>query len=89
MLSTSACGRGASDRWEGVRHWHLSAVRDGKRGQPDDACSRTAGGSQGWGATPPPDAEFHYDFRFASMAELVAAHRAEQQGRPSLPIGSA
>jgi 2-haloacid dehalogenase len=31
------------------------------------------------GATPPAAAEIHYDFRFASLAELAAAHRAEQQ----------
>jgi 2-haloacid dehalogenase len=31
----------------------------------------------GWGATMPPPAGARYDFRFASMAELVAAHQAE------------
>jgi 2-haloacid dehalogenase len=34
-------------------------------------------GREGWGATPPPEAGAHYDFRFSSLAELVAAHRAE------------
>jgi 2-haloalkanoic acid dehalogenase type II len=34
-------------------------------------------GSAGGGATPPPPANVHYDFRFASMAELVEAHRDE------------
>src|SRR4029077_16988617 len=37
-------------------------------------------GSAGWGATPPPEEAAHYDFRFASLAELVAAHRTEQSG---------
>jgi 2-haloacid dehalogenase len=32
----------------------------------------------GGGATPPADPSVHYDFRFGSMAELAAAHRAEQ-----------
>jgi 2-haloalkanoic acid dehalogenase type II len=34
-------------------------------------------GAAGGGATPPPPANVHYDFRFASMAELVEAHRDE------------
>jgi len=33
--------------------------------------------AQGWGATSAPPAGVRYDFRFASMAEMVAAHRAE------------
>ena len=37
-------------------------------------------GSAGWGATPSPEAGVHYDFRFASLAEMAAAHRAEQGG---------
>ena len=37
-------------------------------------------GGDGWGATPPPEAGVHYDFRFASLAELAAAHRAEHSG---------
>ena len=37
-------------------------------------------GSAGWGATPPPEEPAHYDFRFASLVELSAAHRAEQSG---------
>ncbi len=36
--------------------------------------------SQGWGATPAPDGTVHYDFRFAGLADMVAAHRAEQRG---------
>ena len=32
-------------------------------------------GAAGSGATPPPPEGVHYDFRFASMAELVEAHR--------------
>jgi len=31
----------------------------------------------GWGATPPPAAAVAWDFHFASLAALVAAHRAE------------
>ncbi len=34
--------------------------------------------TQGWGATPPPEGDVHYDFRFASLAELAAAHGAER-----------
>jgi 2-haloacid dehalogenase len=34
---------------------------------------------EGWGATPPPPPGVHYDFRFASLADLVAAHRAERE----------
>jgi 2-haloacid dehalogenase len=33
--------------------------------------------AQGWGATSAPPPGVRYDFRFASMAEMVAAHRAE------------
>ena len=38
------------------------------------------GGGAELGATPPPPAGVHYDFRFASMAELVEAHRDERRG---------
>jgi 2-haloacid dehalogenase len=34
----------------------------------------------GTGATPPVAAPVHWDFRFASLAELVVAHRAELSG---------
>jgi 2-haloacid dehalogenase len=34
-------------------------------------------GAGGSGATPPPPAEVHWDFRFSSMEKFVAAHRAE------------
>jgi 2-haloacid dehalogenase len=34
----------------------------------------------GWGATMPPGTGVRYDFRFASLAEMAAAHRAEQAG---------
>jgi 2-haloalkanoic acid dehalogenase type II len=37
-------------------------------------------GAAGSGATPPPAAPVHWDFRFASLAELVEAHRAELSG---------
>jgi 2-haloacid dehalogenase len=35
---------------------------------------------QGWGATPVPASAVRYDFRFASLAELAATHRAEIAG---------
>ena len=38
------------------------------------------GGAAGTGATPPPPEAARWDFRFASMAELVEAHRAELRG---------
>ena len=34
--------------------------------------------TEGWGATPPPEAPITTDFRFGSLAALVAAHRAER-----------
>jgi 2-haloacid dehalogenase len=34
----------------------------------------------GWGATSPPPPGVHYDFRFASMAEMAQAHRAGSSG---------
>jgi 2-haloacid dehalogenase len=37
-------------------------------------------GSQGWGATPPPDGAVHFDFRVTSLSDLVAAHCAEHGG---------
>ena len=37
-------------------------------------------GSEGWGATPPPEEGVRYDFRFPSLAELVVAHQAERAG---------
>jgi 2-haloacid dehalogenase len=37
-------------------------------------------GAEGWGATPAPEKAPHYDFRFASLSELAAAHRWEMQG---------
>ena len=36
--------------------------------------------NQAGGATPPPPAGVHWDFRFANMAELVEAHRRELAG---------
>ena len=36
--------------------------------------------ADGWGATVPPAGTPKYDFRFASMAEMVAAHQAEVRG---------
>jgi len=33
----------------------------------------------GWGATSPPPPGVHYDFRFASMAAMAAAHQAAHQ----------
>jgi 2-haloacid dehalogenase len=37
-------------------------------------------GAAGSGATPPPSAHVHWDYRFGSLAELVEAHRAELSG---------
>ncbi len=37
-------------------------------------------GKPGWGATRPAPADAAYDFRFTSMAEMAAAHRAEIGG---------
>jgi 2-haloacid dehalogenase len=37
-------------------------------------------GAAGAGATAPPAAPVHWDFRFGSLAELVEAHRAELSG---------
>jgi 2-haloalkanoic acid dehalogenase type II len=55
-------------------HDHVPANRCGLRSAWID---RRQGG-EGWGATPPPEGGVHYDFHFASLAELAAAHRAEQ-----------
>ena len=35
---------------------------------------------EGWGATLPPEGMPRYDFRFASMAQMVKAHQEELQG---------
>ena len=35
--------------------------------------------AQGWGATSAPPAGVRYDFRFTSMAEMAAAHKAERR----------
>jgi FMN phosphatase YigB (HAD superfamily) len=53
-------------------HDHAPANAAGLRSAWIDRRAGTAAGS---GATPPPPAEVRYDFRFASMAELVEAHR--------------
>jgi 2-haloacid dehalogenase len=37
-------------------------------------------GAEGWGATMPPPSDVRWDFRFASLAELVEAHRRESGG---------
>src|SRR5579884_1453104 len=37
-------------------------------------------GAAGWGATMPPPSQVRWDFRFASLAELVAADRRERGG---------
>jgi len=54
-------------------HDHAPANTVGLRSAWIDRRNSAAGG----GATPPPPANVHYDFRFASMAELVEAHRDE------------
>jgi 2-haloalkanoic acid dehalogenase type II len=57
-------------------HDHVPANRLGLHSAWID---RRQGGA-GWGATPPPQDAAHYDFRFAGLAELATAHRAEQGG---------
>ena len=54
-------------------HDHMPANTVGLRSAWID---RRAGAS-GSGATPSPPAGVHWDFRFSSMSELVAAHRVE------------
>jgi len=54
-------------------HDHAPANTVGLRSAWIDRRNSAVGG----GATPPPPANVHYDFRFASMAELVEAHRDE------------
>lgn len=58
---------------QSLYHDHLPASRCGLK----SAWIDRRHGSVGWGATPSPEGDAHYDFRFASLAELVAAHRAE------------
>jgi len=61
---------------QSLYHDHVPANRCGLR----SAWIDRRGGGAGWGATPPPAADVAYDFRFASLAEMVAAHEAEQRG---------
>jgi len=55
---------------------HAPPNADGLR----SACIDRRSGVAGSGATPPPPEGVRWDFRFASMAELVEAHRAELRG---------
>jgi 2-haloacid dehalogenase len=61
---------------QSLYHDHAPANRCGLRSAWID---RRQG--RGGGATPPAAADVHYDFRFASLAELAEAHRAEQRHR--------
>jgi 2-haloacid dehalogenase len=61
---------------QSLYHDHAPANRCGLRSAWIDRRHGKAGG-----ATPPAAAEVHYDFRFASLAELADAHRAEQRQR--------
>lgn len=61
---------------QSLYHDHLPANRCGLK----SAWIDRRHGNDGWGATPSPEGEVHYDFHFASLAELVAAHRTEQSG---------
>ena len=63
---------------QSLYHDHVPANRSGLRSAWIDR--RQASANEGWGATPPPAGEVRYDFRFASLAELAAAHRAERGG---------
>jgi 2-haloacid dehalogenase len=74
----AAAGHGPADILhvaQSLYHDHMPANRCGLRSAWIDRRQ----GAAGWGATPPPAAEAHYDFRFASLAELVRAHQAEQK----------
>ena len=62
---------------QSLYHDHLPANRCGLKSAWIDR--RHA--NEGWGATPAPRGDVHYDFRFASLADLVATHRAERAGR--------
>jgi 2-haloacid dehalogenase len=59
---------------QSLYHDHAPANRCGLRSAWIDRRQGKAGG-----ATPPTDDEVRYDFRFASLAELAEAHRAEQR----------
>ncbi len=59
---------------QSLYHDHVPANRCGLRSAWIDRRHGKAGG-----ATPPVAADIHYDFRFASLAELAAAHQAEQR----------
>jgi 2-haloacid dehalogenase len=61
---------------QSLYHDHVPANRCGLR----SAWIDRRVGHQGWGATPAPSAECHDDFRFASLGQLAAAHRAEPKG---------
>lgn len=61
---------------QSLYHDHLPANRCGLK----SAWIDRRHGNEGWGATPSPEGDAHYDFRFVSLAELVAAHRAEHPG---------
>lgn len=60
---------------QSLYHDHVPANRCGLRSAWIDR--RQGTGGEGWGATPPPAGDVRYDFRFATLAELAAAHRAE------------
>ncbi|HEV2301203.1 MAG TPA: haloacid dehalogenase type II [Stellaceae bacterium] len=57
-------------------HDHMPANREGLASAWIDR--RQA--ARGWGATMPPRAGVHWDFRFNSLAEFVEAHRRETGG---------
>jgi 2-haloacid dehalogenase len=60
---------------QSLYHDHAPANRCGLHSAWIDRRQGKAGG-----ATPSTGSEVRYDFRFASLAELVEAHRAEQRG---------
>jgi 2-haloalkanoic acid dehalogenase type II len=61
---------------QSLYHDHLPANRCGLRSAWIDRRYT----DRGWGATPAPAGDVHYDFHFASLAELVAEHGAERSG---------
>jgi 2-haloacid dehalogenase len=59
---------------ESLYHDHVPAKRFGLA----TCWIHRRSGKTGHGATRPPEAEIHPDFRFATLAAMATAHRAEQ-----------
>jgi 2-haloalkanoic acid dehalogenase type II len=61
---------------QSLYHDHAPANREGLASAWIDRRQ----GKEGWGATMPPPAGAHWDFRFSSLAEFAEAHRREAGG---------